>query len=94
MVHAVALRYNGKWTDFEFIPADNPLEVAMRHVLPEYKDAIKPVLLASYTDAEFDTLMGMPLYAALQAIMESDAMTQLGTGIGFDDFVNTYYPGN
>lgn len=94
MTHAVALRYQDKWIDFEFIPADNPLEVAMRHVLPEYRDAIKPVLLASYTQEEFDALMGSPLYAAMTVVMnDREAMRNIGSGIGFDDFVRVYYPG-
>lgn len=93
MTHATALHHNGKWIDFEFIPTDNPLEVAMRHVRPEYRDVIRPVVLASYTDTEFDALMSTPLYTALMSVMDNpEAMQQLGTGIGFDDFVNTHYP--
>lgn len=94
MVHAVALkdRKSGLWVDFQFRRRGSPIEGAMKYVLPEYRTRIQAVILDTYTDATFDVLMEGNLYQAYIALTESDAMTQIGSGIGFDDFVRTYFP--
>lgn len=91
-MHAVALKQNGMWIDFQFVNSNQPLVTAMRHVYPQFRDEVTPVILGSYTDEGFDALMSTPMYADFLALYDSDAMIQIGTGVGFNDFVNLWFP--
>lgn len=91
-MHAVALRQNGLWIDFQFVDSDTPRITAMRHVLPRFRDEIVPVVLATYTDEAFDALMGSVFFEKFTELYDSDALTQIGTGIGFNDFVERWFP--
>lgn len=93
-MYAIALRQNEMWIDFQFVDSElsaNPLETAMRHVYPQFRDQVQPVILATYTDNEFNALMEGPLYSDFIELYNSDAMVQIGTGIGFNDFVNRWF---